>query len=106
MIKIDNKRVMMTLEDSNPGVALQITFLYYKDLNEAIQFYENVLGFKLAIDQGWSKIYHVTGNAHIGLVDETRGRFNNEPKKTNQICLRCRMWKRGIIIYLPEVLET
>ena len=46
------------------------------------------MGFILAIDQGWSKIYHVTGNAHIGLVDEVRGRFNNEPNKTNQICLR------------------
>jgi len=79
---------MTNLHTSNPGINLQITFLYYKDLNKAIRFYEDVMGFKLAIDQGWSKIYHVTGNAHIGLVDEVRGRFNNEPKKTNQICLR------------------
>ena len=78
----------MTHQAANPGVDLQITFLYYKDLNEAVRFYEDVMGFMLAIDQGWSKIYHVTGNAHIGLVEEERGRFNNESKKTNQVCLR------------------
>ena len=78
----------MDNQNQNPGVDLQITFIYFKDLQEAIRFYEDVMGFKLAIDQGWSKIYHVTGNAHIGLVDEVRGRFNNEEKKTNQICLR------------------
>ena len=76
------------MPNTNPGIDLQVTFIYYKDLDEAIRFYEDVMGFKLAIDQGWSKIYHVTGNAHIGLVEEKRGRFNNESKKTNQICLR------------------
>ena len=51
----------------------QITFLYYKDLSVAQHFYENIMGFQLAEDQGWAKIYRVSGNAFVGLVDEARG---------------------------------
>ena len=54
-------------------IASQITFLYYKDLTIAQRFYEEIMGFQLAEDQGWAKIYRVSGNAFVGLVDETRG---------------------------------
>lgn len=54
-------------------VASQITFLYYKDLAAAQRFYEDVMGFALAEDQGWAKIYRISGNAFVGLVDEARG---------------------------------
>jgi catechol 2,3-dioxygenase-like lactoylglutathione lyase family enzyme len=54
-------------------IASQITFLYYKDLTAAQHFYEEIMGFELAEDQGWAKIYRVSGNAFVGLVDETRG---------------------------------
>ena len=39
------------------GIVLAITFQYYRNLPIAMAFYENILGLKLAIDQGWSKIY-------------------------------------------------
>jgi catechol 2,3-dioxygenase-like lactoylglutathione lyase family enzyme len=39
----------------------------------AQQFYEEIMGFALAEDQGWAKIYRVSGNAFVGLVDEKRG---------------------------------
>ncbi|RMA42894.1 VOC family protein [Rhodophyticola porphyridii] len=51
-------------------------------------FYETVLGLKLAIDQGWSKIYRIAGQAHVGLVDETRGMQRASEQKPVQICLR------------------
>ena len=70
------------------GIILAITFQYYRDLPTAMAFYENVLGFTLAIDQGWSKIYRIDGQAHVGLVDETRGMQNWAEEKTVQICLR------------------
>lgn len=54
-------------------VTSQITFLYYKDLAPAQQFYEDIMGFELVEDQGWAKIYRVSGNAFVGLVDEKRG---------------------------------
>lgn len=65
-----------------------ITFLYYVDLARAMRFYEDVMGLVLEIDQGWSKIYRVTPNGYLGLVDETRGSHRANPIKPVQICLR------------------
>lgn len=74
---------------SPPGpVELAITFLYYRDLPRACAFYERVLGLTLAIDQGWSKIYRIAGQAHVGLVDETRGMHRAADTKPVQICIR------------------
>ena len=70
------------------GIVLAITFQYYRDLSAAMTFYEDILGFELAIDQGWSKIYRVDGQAHVGLVDETRGMQDWSEQKTCQLCLR------------------
>lgn len=70
------------------GIVLAITFQYYRDLPTAMRFYEDILGFELAIDQGWSKIYRINGQAHVGLVDETRGMKNWREEKTVQVCLR------------------
>ena len=69
-------------------VDLAITFLYFRDLPRAQEFYERVLGLTLAIDQGWSKIMHIGGGAHLGLVDETRGSHRASDTKPVQICLR------------------
>ncbi len=80
---------MDTASTTRPeGPTLGITFLYYRDLPRATAFYERVLGFTLAIDQGWSKIYRMTGAAHIGLVDETKGMHRAADTKPVQICIR------------------
>lgn len=80
---------MESLPVSRPdGPTLGITFLYFRDLPRAVAFYENVLGFQLAIDQGWSKIFRMTGAAHVGLVDETRGMHRASDPKPVQICIR------------------
>lgn len=72
-----------------PGAPeLSITFFYYRDLAGAMRFYEEVMGFRLAIDQGWSKIYRIAGAAHLGLVDEIRGMHRAAPEKPVQLCLR------------------
>ena len=65
-----------------------ITFLYYKDLGAAMRFYEDVLGFSVAIDQGWCKIYNISLDGYVGLVDEARGSHKANPIKPVQICLR------------------
>ena len=64
-----------------------ITFLYYKDLPTVAKFYEEVLGLELVIDQGFAKIYKVAGDAHIGIVDETRGYHKANPIKPVEITL-------------------
>ncbi|WP_294643158.1 VOC family protein [uncultured Aureimonas sp.] len=70
------------------GPILGITFLYYRDLERAVRFYETVLGFTLAIDQGWSKIFRITGASHVGLVDETSGMHRASDPKPVQLCIR------------------
>ncbi|TFL17531.1 VOC family protein [Jannaschia formosa] len=67
---------------------LAITFLYYRDLPDAMRFYEEVLGLPLAIDQGWCKIYRICPGAHVGLVDETRGMNKWTEEKPVQLCIR------------------
>lgn len=67
---------------------LAITFLYYRDLPAAMDFYERVIGLDLAIDQGWSKIYRICPGAYVGLVDETRGMHRAAEDKPVQLCLR------------------
>ncbi len=58
-----------------------ITFLYYRDLEEVIPFYRDVLGLSLHTDQGWAKIFQVGEAACVGLVDETRGSMNVTEEK-------------------------
>lgn len=70
------------------AVELTITFFYYRDLATAIQFYEEVMGFTLSIDQGWLKIYRIGGGAHVGLVDEARGMHKSALEKPVQLCIR------------------
>ena len=65
-----------------------ITFIYFVDLPRAMRFYEDVMGLELEIDQGWSKIYRVTPNGYVGLVDETRGSHRANDIKPVQICIR------------------
>ena len=65
----------------------QISFLYYKDINKAVQFYEELFNFELTVDQGWAKIYKTANGAFLGLVDEERGYLNWRKDKTVMITL-------------------
>ena len=78
----------MTAHRPQDDVVLAITFQYYRDLSRAMAFYEDVMSFTLVIDQGWSKIYRIGGQAHVGLVDEARGMKNWAAEKTVQLCVR------------------
>ena len=75
-------------DPSNPGVSINITFIYFRDLPCAERFYGETLGFPLAIDQGWCKIFQVSPTGHIGLVDEARGHFRASDTKPIILCMR------------------
>lgn len=73
----------------NDGIVEKaITFFYYVDLPRALDFYTEVMGFPLEIDQGWSKILKIAEHAYVGLVDETRGMHRANPVKPVQLCIR------------------
>ena len=50
-----------------------ITFFYYKDLQKATDFYENIMGFEKVIDIPLAKVFKVHGNSHVGLTDGHEG---------------------------------
>ena len=50
-------------------IAQQITFLDTRDLARTADFYERVLGLRLARDQGRCRVYHVSGNAYLGFCE-------------------------------------
>ncbi len=51
----------------------QITFLYYRELSEPAHFFEEILGLQKVDDQGFARIYQISGGAFIGIVDEDQG---------------------------------
>ncbi len=58
-----------------PGLGFKSTvvWFYYRDMDRIQRFYEDVMGFDMIVDQGWTKIYRVGPTGYFGLVDETRG---------------------------------
>ncbi|MFP3950854.1 MAG: VOC family protein [Candidatus Bathyarchaeia archaeon] len=70
-----------------PEIEELITFLYYSDLEKAVSFYEDVLGLKLSMDQGWAKIFRVAENSYLGLVDGDFGYHTPSQDKPVMITL-------------------
>ncbi len=50
-----------------------ITWTYHRDLLAQQNYYNEVFGYQMVADQGWTKIYQTTTSGFIGLVDERRG---------------------------------
>ena len=53
----------------HPPISEQITFLYTADLAATADFYENILGFELWLDQGACRIYAVSKNGFVGFCE-------------------------------------
>ena len=64
-----------------------ITWLYYRDLDAAQQWYEKVMGLEMTVDQGWSKIYKIVDGAYVGLVDGAHGYHQANDIKPVILCL-------------------
>lgn len=62
-----------------------ITWTYHKDMLKMQQFYEEVLGYQMVADQGWTKIFQTSSTGFIGLVDECRGMENYAATKAVEL---------------------
>lgn len=51
---------------TTPPIDQQITFLHTRDLEKTADFYANILGLSLALNQGVCRIYQVSGGAFLG----------------------------------------
>jgi lactoylglutathione lyase len=65
----------------------QITLLYFRNIEKAFRFYEDVLGLKVKIDQGYGRIYEISGRALLGVMDEKRGFLQSGQGKSMMISL-------------------
>jgi lactoylglutathione lyase len=63
----------------------QITFFYYRDLESAARFYEQIMQLELVEDQKWAKIYRVAGTAFMGAVAGDKG--FRRPQEYNAVLL-------------------
>ncbi len=59
-----------------------LVFFYYKDVEKAQRFYEEILGFERVLDYGFASIHQVSSSSYIGLVDETKGMHKTTEPKT------------------------
>jgi len=73
--------ITMVAQDKMPGIDSQVTFLYYKDLNKAEEFYGKVSGLNKTFDQGWVRIFQISSTSYVGLVDESRGSHKSSENK-------------------------
>lgn len=58
-----------------------ITWTYHQDLLAMENYYNEVFGYQMVADQGWTKIYQNSSTGFIGLVDERRGMENYADQK-------------------------
>lgn len=68
-------------KDRVPAIGGQITFLYYKDLPAAAQFYERLLGKAPELTPEWVRLFKLTPTSTIGLVNATGGALRPSEEK-------------------------
>ena len=50
-------------------ITSQITFLYFENYPEAINFFKDVLKLELVFDPGWAAVFRTSNDAFVGAVD-------------------------------------
>ena len=65
-----------------------ITFFYYENIAPIAQFYEEILGFELVLDQGLARIYRVAPHSYFGIVDGNRGAISPKAPPFSLLSLR------------------
>ena len=63
------------------GIRASNLFLYYKDLDRATRFYQQTLGMEIVADYQMARIFRMTADSYLILVDATKGMHTvDEPK--------------------------
>lgn len=65
------------------GLTIRATvlWLYYADIDATLAWYEDVLGTRLLVDQGWAKVVPASATGFLGFVDGSRGLHQATPQK-------------------------
>lgn len=60
------------------NITSQITFLYFKDYDNACHFMEDVLELETAYDPGWARVFRTSGDSYIGAVKASDGSIDSQ----------------------------
>ncbi len=55
-----------------------VTFIYVTDLAKSANFYQEILGLALVLDQGTCRIFRVAGDSYLGLCETKNALANRE----------------------------
>ena len=69
------------------GVRASNLFLYYNDLERATEFYSKTLGMEMVADYTMAKIFRMTSDSYLILVDAKKGMHTAEEPKTVALAL-------------------
>ncbi len=69
------------------GVRASNLFLYYKDLDRATAFYQETLGMELVADYEMARIFRMTADSYVILVDAAKGMHSADEPKTVALAL-------------------
>ena len=64
-----------------------ITFLYYRNIEAAADFYRNTMGLEQVTDVSWVKIFKLTQTTHVGLVADGQGQIKASDDKPVMLSL-------------------
>jgi catechol 2,3-dioxygenase-like lactoylglutathione lyase family enzyme len=69
-----------------PSIDSQTVMFYYDDLQQASEFYEQILGLEKTLDFEWVKFYRISGSSHVGIVRAGDGAYHS-PQSNNAVML-------------------
>jgi len=59
-----------------PQISDSIVMFYYPDISAVREFYEQTLGLKASLEDDWVRIYPITPNTSLGIVQQGPGAFH------------------------------
>ena len=86
-----------------------LTLFYYDDLEQAFNFYNDIIGFEFVADFGYVKIFKVIEGALLGLVDGELGSHRTNPSKPVRLVVMVKdidAWFSRVKAGGVETLET
>ena len=69
------------------GIRASNLFLYYKDLDRATAFYQKTLGMELVADYQMARLFRMSAESYLILVDATKGMHTADEPKTVALAL-------------------
>ena len=82
VISCGEKKESIMGDSESMNIQANILFFYYKNLDEAQKFYEDIIGLEVVLDYGFAKVFRISQAMFLGIVDEQKGMHDADEPKT------------------------